>query len=64
MTYNFDPDKWLDDELYMLAHQLKTGQINQDEHDSQAQTLEQRHEEMWQRLNGTYQVTPDRNETP
>jgi len=33
MTYNFDSDKWYDDELFSIQSKLKTGEISQNEYD-------------------------------
>ena len=30
MTYNFDPDKWYDNELFLMQSKLKNGAISQD----------------------------------
>lgn len=38
MTYNFDPDKWYDNELFAIQSQLKNGQITQNEYDEDGQT--------------------------
>lgn len=59
MTYNFDPDKWYDDELFILQSKLKSMKITKSEYDVAVDALEKRHEEMWNRLDGTYQVKPD-----
>ncbi len=59
MTYNFDPDKWYDNELLLIRSKLKTGEIKQDEYDLAVEILEKKHEEMWERLDGTYQVNSD-----
>lgn len=59
MTYNFDPDKWYDDELFMIQAKLKKGEITQDDYDLAVLELDQKHEEMWKRLDGTYQIHPD-----
>ena len=56
MTYNFDPDKWLDDEIYLLKEKLKNTQMTAAEFDSQLEALEKKHEEMWRRLDGTYRI--------
>ena len=56
MTYNFDPDKWYDDELFLIQSKLKTGEIKQHEYDVAVEILDQKLEEMWKRLDGTYQV--------
>jgi len=55
MTYNFDPDKWYDDELFLIQSKLKTGEITQDKYEQEIVTLDKKHEEMWKRLDGTYQ---------
>jgi len=60
MTYNFDPDKWYDNELYLIQSQLKTGKIMQNEYDEAVEILDQKLEEMWERLNGTYQIDSDK----
>ncbi len=58
MTYNFDPDKWYDNEVAILENKLNSKQISQKEYETAVQILDQKHEEMWTRLNGTYQVIP------
>lgn len=60
MTYNFDPYKWHDDQLFMLKDKLRKSELTQDEFDEAVADLEEKHEEMWQRLDGTYQINhPD-----
>lgn len=59
MTYNFDPDKWYDNELYLIQSKLKTGKITQNEYDIAVEVLDKKLEEMWERLDGTYQIDPD-----
>jgi len=56
MTYNFDPDKWYDNELYLIQMKLKTDEINQNEYDEAVEILDKKLEEMWKRLDGTYQI--------
>ena len=59
MTYNFDPDKWYDNELYLIQSKLKTGRITQNQYDQAVEILDKKLEEMWKRLDGTYQVNTD-----
>jgi len=59
MTYNFDPDKWYDNELYLIQSQLKTGEIMQGEYNEAVENLDKKFEEMWERLDGTYQIDSD-----
>jgi len=56
MTYNFDPDKWYDNELFIIQTKLKKGEITQEEYDLAVLALDQKMEEMWKRLDGSYQV--------
>jgi len=56
MTYNFDPDKWYDDELFLIHSRLKTGEITQNEYDKAVEILDKKLEEMWERLDGSYQI--------
>ncbi|MDA3788282.1 MAG: hypothetical protein PF503_07275 [Desulfobacula sp.] len=56
MTYNFDPDKWYDNELFMIQTKLKKNELTQEEYDLAVLALDQKIEEMWKRLDGTYQV--------
>lgn len=59
MTYNFDPDKWHKNELYLIQSKLKTGKITQNEYDEAVEILDNKLEEMWERLDGTYQINSD-----
>lgn len=59
MTYNFDPDKWYDNELFLIQAKLKISEITQNEYDEAIEILDKKHEEMWKRLDGTYQIDPD-----
>jgi len=56
MTYNFDPDKWYENELLILKLKYKSGQITEQELKKSLEKLNKRHEDMWNRLDGTYQI--------
>ena len=56
MTYNFDPDKWYDDERYILESKFKKGELSEEEFNAAVDELDEKLDEMWNRLNGTYQV--------
>ncbi|MEX1297621.1 MAG: hypothetical protein AB1Z38_06170 [Desulfotignum sp.] len=56
MTYNFDPDKWYDDEILILQTRLKQGKMTQQEYEQAVTNLDQRLADMWNRLDGTFQV--------
>ena len=59
MTYNFDPDKWYDNELFLVQSKLKNDAISQDEYDEAVDILDTKLNEMWGRLDGSYQISPD-----
>ncbi|MCK5836335.1 MAG: hypothetical protein KAH09_03630 [Desulfobacula sp.] len=59
MTYNFDPDKWYDNELYLIQSKLKTDKTTKNEYDEAVEILDKKLEEMWERLDGTYQIDSD-----
>jgi len=50
MTYNFDPDKWYDDELFIIQTKFNDGEPKQKEYDLSVLEWVQKHEEMWKRL--------------
>ena len=56
MTYNFDPDRWYENELNYLKAQLKDGKITEEDYKERIRKLDKKHEEMWKRLDGTYQI--------
>lgn len=56
MTYNFDPDKWYDNEFDILEKKRDSRAMTREEFDRAVQALEKKHEEMWNRLSNTYQV--------
>ena len=56
MTYNFDPDHWYENEIAYLENILKSGTISEKDFKKAIEKLDKRHEEMWKRLDGTYQI--------
>jgi hypothetical protein len=56
MTYNFDPDKWYENETAFLEIRYQSGKISEQEYKTSLEELGQRHEEIWRRLDGTYQI--------
>ena len=61
MTYNFDTDRWYENERSMLDHRRKTGEINKREYEDAIRDLDRRYHEMLDRLDGTYQLPPKDN---
>jgi len=56
MTYNFDPDRWYDNEYRALKLLLKRGEISKASFKKALEDLYQRYEQMINRLDGTYQI--------
>ncbi len=56
MTYNFDPDRWYDDEYSLLEQALKQNRMTPDEFDRKAEVLSGKYDDMIARLDGTYQI--------
>jgi hypothetical protein len=56
MTYNFDPDKWYESELAYLDTRMKSGKISKEEFIRAIEKLEKQYEEIWKRLDGSYQI--------
>ena len=60
MTYNFDPDKWYQNEYEMLVFQHRQKKITSAQFETAVVSLEERHQEMWLRLDNTYEL-PSKN---
>jgi len=56
MTYNFDPDRWYEDEYAMLKKELQQGLLTQAEFDRRVEALAGKYDDMTTRLDGTYQL--------
>jgi hypothetical protein len=56
MTYNFDPDKWLDNELEVLKARLGAGELTEPAFEQAEAELDRRHQQMWDRLDGSYRL--------
>ncbi|MEE4114224.1 MAG: hypothetical protein V2I40_15500 [Desulfobacteraceae bacterium] len=56
MTYNFDPDRWLDNELAALDVEFKAGGIDASQVERRKDALMNRYDEMVSRLDGTYRI--------
>jgi len=55
LTYNFDPERWYDNERAALD--CRRSQLSNEEFLSELDSLERRYEEMLDRLDGTYRVS-------
>jgi hypothetical protein len=56
MTYNFDPDRWYEDERGILDSRYQAGKINELQYKADVSDLDRRYDEMIARLDGTYQI--------
>jgi hypothetical protein len=56
VTYNFDPDKWLENERLRVEMQRRTGELAPDAADKAIEELERRYHAMLARLDGTFPV--------
>ena len=56
MTYNFDPDRWYDNELAVLKERLRTAEFDAQEYEAAVADLDRRFDEMLERLDGSYQI--------
>ena len=58
MTYNFDPDRWYENERRLLEKHVREGTLGAQDFQKAIEALDQRYDEMVKRLDGTYQIPP------
>ena len=56
MTYNFDPDRWYENEQRALAAAVRAGSMSTQAYEKALDVLEKRYDAMVARLDGTYQI--------
>lgn len=56
MTYNFNPDRWYDNERLVIDERFRSGKINAREYKDAIDDLDCRYDDMLDRLDGTYQL--------
>ena len=56
MTYNFDPDQWLDTRRTALEARRNKHEIDEAEFEAALVKLDRRYEEMVARLDGTFEI--------
>ena len=61
MTYNFDPDRWYENERHAIEQEYKSGEKNARQFNDAIDDLQRRYDEMVDRLDGTYQI-PNRSQ--
>ena len=58
MTYNFDPERWYDNEFAIIYSAYSAGKMTRDQYIDELKRLQERLDAMWKRLDGSYQVDP------
>jgi hypothetical protein len=56
MTYNFDPDRWYENELFAIKSKYQSGQMTKQESDNAVEKLDEKYSKMWKRLDGSFQL--------
>ena len=59
MTYNFDPDRWLDNELAAVEFAFKSGRMKESDAERHKDRIMDRYDEMVTRLDGTYRIVKE-----
>lgn len=60
MTYNFDPDRWYDNEFEAIRSALEAGKISGEEYERAVEKLDRKYDDIWTRLDGSYQIPKGR----
>lgn len=63
MTYNFDPDRWHENQRVLLEGRRARGEIASAAYDAELERLETRYDEMSRRLDASFDV-PRRDAPP
>ncbi len=56
MTYNFDPERWYENQRALLEHRRTRGEIDQTTFDEELERLGERYEEMLERQNAPFEL--------
>lgn len=56
MTYNFDPDRWYDNELAALEAAYRAGRLDRAVFERRRDQLVDRYDDMVARLDGTFRI--------
>jgi hypothetical protein len=64
VTYNFDPERWYDNERLAIEGDFQSGKLNAREYQAAIDDLDDRYDEMVDRLDGTYQLPTQRSNDP
>ena len=64
MTYNFDPERWYENERTAIDARFKSGEINARQYKDAIEDLDARYDDMLDRLDGTYQIPGKPTDAP
>jgi hypothetical protein len=64
MTYNFDPDRWLEIHRASLENRKARGEVDEASFVAELEDLNRRYDEMVARLDGTYAIPTKARSTP
>ncbi len=56
MTYNFDADRWYENQRALLEHRRARGELSAAEFETEIERLDERYDEMLRRLNGPFEL--------
>ena len=56
VTYNFDPDRWYDDQVTLLEMRRAKGEVDEAAFNEALAALDARYQKMVARLDGTYEM--------
>ena len=57
MTYNFDPEKWLEAQRAVLEARRARGEFGEADMETELRELDRRYDELVTRLDGTYEIS-------
>jgi len=64
VTYNFDPERWYDNERLAIDADFRSGKISARKYQAAIDDLDDRYDKMLDRLDGTYQIPAQRTDDP
>jgi hypothetical protein len=56
MTYNFDPDRWLDNQRHALDGRLARGEIDAERYQAEIEALERRYQSLTSTLDKPFEL--------
>jgi len=57
VTYNFDPERWYENQRARLDFQRGNGELSDEAYQAALEAVDRRYEEMLRRLDGTFALT-------